>query len=69
MPRFETVIKVTHVEPNNIYPNSKESITVECKDHDFKESYSYKLSEGPEGRRMFVESMLTKLAAKVSKNY
>lgn len=36
-------IKITHFEPNNCYPNSKEYCEIRYKD--FKEGFDYKMGE------------------------
>lgn len=55
----EIVIKVRHLEPNNIYPNSKEVYEIEIPEKGFKETFVFRLSDSGESKELGLRSLFS----------
>lgn len=63
----EIVIKVRYLEPNNIYPNSKEVYEIEIPEKGFKKTYSFRLSDTGESKELGLRSLFIQAFHEVKK--
>ena len=64
---FESKIIIRHIEPNNIYPNSKEVVRIIFEEMKFDESLTYKVCNYGE-RDRFIKDCLIQIAEKFCKD-